>query len=111
MRTRWNRFCQWRRSAICIIEALYTHFPSADENPDETRCELALFLKIVEALKERGLKIPLDSCGQFRGDAGVSRRRGWGWCGRGFCFTGFVRSNSTRVSFVPCSLSRLASLM
>jgi alanine racemase len=28
------------------IEALYTHFPSADENLDETRRELELFLKI-----------------------------------------------------------------
>ncbi len=41
------------------LEALYTHFPSADENPDETRRELALFLKIIEAVKEHGAKIPL----------------------------------------------------
>jgi alanine racemase len=41
------------------IEALYTHFPSADESPDETRRELAFFLKVVEELKNRGLEIPL----------------------------------------------------
>src|SRR5580704_8994286 len=41
------------------LDALYTHFPSADENPDETRRELALFLKIVEELKAQGLEIPL----------------------------------------------------
>jgi alanine racemase len=41
------------------IEALYTHFPSADENLDETRRELALFLKIVETLKSQGVEIPL----------------------------------------------------
>ena len=41
------------------IEALYTHFPSADESPDETRRELAFFLKVVETLKKQGLEIPL----------------------------------------------------
>jgi alanine racemase len=41
------------------LEALYTHFPSADENLDETRRELTLFLKIVDELKSQGLKIPL----------------------------------------------------
>jgi alanine racemase len=41
------------------VEALYTHFPSADENLEETRRELALFLKIVEALKSRGVEIPV----------------------------------------------------
>ncbi|MDW8343001.1 MAG: alanine racemase [Verrucomicrobiae bacterium] len=28
------------------VEGIYTHFPSADENPDETRRELALFLRV-----------------------------------------------------------------
>jgi alanine racemase len=41
------------------LDAVYTHFPSADENPDETRRELALFLKITETLKNQGLAIPL----------------------------------------------------
>ena len=41
------------------IEALYTHFPSADENLDETRRELAHFLKLIDELKAQGLKIPL----------------------------------------------------
>ena len=41
------------------VEALYTHFPSADENPIETRRELALFLKVVQELKARGLVVPL----------------------------------------------------
>jgi alanine racemase len=41
------------------LDALYTHFPSADENLDETRRELSLFLKIVAELKNRGVEIPL----------------------------------------------------
>ncbi len=41
------------------VTALYTHFPSADENLDETRRELKRFLKVVEQLKGKGLKVPL----------------------------------------------------
>ncbi|HXI82816.1 MAG TPA: alanine racemase [Verrucomicrobiae bacterium] len=41
------------------IEALYTHFPSADENPDETRRQLVVFLRVVEELNKQGLEIPL----------------------------------------------------
>jgi alanine racemase len=41
------------------IAALYTHFPSADEDKKETRRELGRFLKVVEQLKGKGLKIPL----------------------------------------------------
>ena len=40
------------------LDALYTHFPSADENLDETRRELALCLKIIDTLKGKGLEIP-----------------------------------------------------
>jgi len=41
------------------IAGMYTHFPSADENLDETRRELGLFQKVVEQLEANGLKIPL----------------------------------------------------
>ena len=41
------------------IAALYTHFPSADEELDETRRGLERFLKVVEQLEVKGLKIPL----------------------------------------------------
>ncbi|HUI07636.1 MAG TPA: alanine racemase [Verrucomicrobiae bacterium] len=41
------------------VAGLYTHFPSADENLDETRRELGLFQKVVAQLETNGLKIPL----------------------------------------------------
>lgn len=41
------------------IRALYTHFPSADDNPDETRRELDLFLRVDKELATTGLAIPL----------------------------------------------------
>ena len=41
------------------IAGLYTHFPSADENPEETRRELTVFLNVADALAGAGLKIPL----------------------------------------------------
>ena len=37
---------------------LYTHFPSADQNLDETRRELGLFRKVVGQLVSEGVKIP-----------------------------------------------------
>ena len=40
------------------VAALYTHFPSADENLHETQVELGRFLKVVEELGAKGLKIP-----------------------------------------------------
>jgi alanine racemase len=40
------------------IVALYTHFPSADENLKETQRELGRFLKVAEQLAGNGLKIP-----------------------------------------------------
>jgi alanine racemase len=40
------------------VAGLYTHFPSADENLEETRRELGLFQKIVQQLTDEGLKIP-----------------------------------------------------
>ena len=41
------------------VAGLYTHFPSADENLDETRRELGLFQKVVEQLASKGVQIPL----------------------------------------------------
>jgi alanine racemase len=41
------------------VAALYTHFPSADENLDETRQELELFLRVAREVEAGGLKIPL----------------------------------------------------
>jgi alanine racemase len=41
------------------IAGLYTHFPSADENLDETRRELALFQKATRKLASEGVNIPL----------------------------------------------------
>jgi alanine racemase len=38
---------------------LYTHFPSADENLDETRRELGLFQGIIQELTSARVKIPL----------------------------------------------------
>ncbi len=40
------------------IVGLYTHFPSADADLDETRRELALFRKVVEQLASEGVNIP-----------------------------------------------------
>jgi alanine racemase len=40
------------------IAGLYTHFPSADQNLDETRRELGLFRKVVEQLTGEGVRIP-----------------------------------------------------
>jgi len=41
-----------------MIEALYTHFPLADENLKETRRELDAFLRVVEQLRQAGVTIP-----------------------------------------------------
>jgi alanine racemase len=41
------------------IAGLYTHFPSADEDLDETRRELGSFQKVVQQLEGNGLRIPL----------------------------------------------------
>jgi alanine racemase len=40
------------------VAGLYTHFPSADENRDETRRELGLFQIVVQALAVKGVNIP-----------------------------------------------------
>jgi len=40
------------------IAGLYTHFPSADENPGETRRELGLFQIVVQQLAVKGVNIP-----------------------------------------------------
>jgi len=40
------------------IAGLYTHFPSADDNLDETRRELGLFQRIVQILASNGIVIP-----------------------------------------------------
>ena len=40
------------------VAGLYTHFPSADENLDETRRQLGLFQKVVQQLAAEGVKIP-----------------------------------------------------
>lgn len=41
------------------IDGLYTHFPSADENLDETRRELKGFLDVARAVEQAGVNIPL----------------------------------------------------
>ncbi len=41
------------------VEGLYTHFPSADQNVEVTREELAAFLKTADALKKAGMQLPL----------------------------------------------------
>lgn len=41
------------------VEGLYTHFPSADDNPDETRRELERFLRVATLADEAELKIPV----------------------------------------------------
>ncbi len=40
------------------IDALYTHFPSADDNLKETRRELDAFLRVAESLRSSGVSIP-----------------------------------------------------
>ncbi len=40
------------------IEALYTHFPSADENMEITRQELQSFLRVAAVLRESGVAVP-----------------------------------------------------
>ena len=40
------------------IDALYTHFPSADDNIKETRRELDAFLRVAESLRSSGISIP-----------------------------------------------------
>ncbi|HUJ72042.1 MAG TPA: alanine racemase [Verrucomicrobiae bacterium] len=40
------------------VVGLYTHFPSADEDPDETRRELGLFQIVVQQLAAKGVNIP-----------------------------------------------------
>jgi len=60
----------WHEGAVAAIAqiaalphlrvlGLYTHFPSADENLDETRHELGLFQGIIQELMSLGVKIPL----------------------------------------------------
>jgi alanine racemase len=41
------------------IAGLYTHFPSADDNVEETRRELAVFLQVASQLRQRGVTIPV----------------------------------------------------
>jgi alanine racemase len=41
------------------VAGLYTHFPSADENLDETRRELGLFQGIIQELTSLGIEVPL----------------------------------------------------
>jgi alanine racemase len=41
------------------IEALYTHFPSADENLTETKRELDVFLRLAKRVEASGVAIPL----------------------------------------------------
>ena len=41
------------------IEGLYTHFPSADDNPGETAKELEAFLRVVQQLREAGVRLPV----------------------------------------------------
>ncbi len=41
------------------IEALYTHFPSADENLDSTRQELEKFLRVAKTVRDAGIAVPL----------------------------------------------------
>ena len=41
------------------IEGMYTHFPSADVNVDETRQELAAFLRVAHELEAVKMKMPL----------------------------------------------------
>lgn len=40
------------------IAGAYTHFPSADENLDETRRELGLFQKVIQQVARDGVNIP-----------------------------------------------------
>lgn len=40
------------------IAGVYTHFPSADENLDETRRELGLFQKVTQQVASEGVNIP-----------------------------------------------------
>lgn len=40
------------------IEALYTHFPSADENLEVTREELEAFLRVASAVRAAGVSVP-----------------------------------------------------
>ncbi|MGD0650857.1 MAG: alanine racemase [Verrucomicrobiia bacterium] len=60
----------WHEEAVCQIqevaalhhlkvEALYTHFPSADEDLKETKRELDAFLRVVGQLRQAGVVIPL----------------------------------------------------
>lgn len=60
----------WHEEAVCQIqevaalphlkiEALYTHFPSADEDLKETKRELDAFLCVVGQLRQAGVMIPL----------------------------------------------------
>lgn len=41
------------------VEALYTHFPSADEDIEETKRELKIFLGVAGQVEAAGLKVPL----------------------------------------------------
>ncbi len=41
------------------LDAVYTHFPSADENLGETRRELEIFQHITAQLNENGIKLPV----------------------------------------------------
>jgi alanine racemase len=40
------------------VEALYTHFPSADEHMDVTRQELEAFLQVAKTVRDAGIAIP-----------------------------------------------------
>ncbi|MGD0016788.1 MAG: alanine racemase [Verrucomicrobiia bacterium] len=41
------------------IDGMYTHFPSADVNVNETRQELAVFIRVAHELEAAGMKMPL----------------------------------------------------
>ncbi len=95
---------------MCVSKRSTRIFPSADENLDETRRELALFLEIVEALEKKGVEIPLVHAANSAAtlefpEARLGMVRVWGCC-----FMGFARSNNTRMNFVRCSPSKRGSL-
>jgi alanine racemase len=41
------------------LGALYTHFPSADQNTEVTREELAAFLRTADAVRQAGVPVPM----------------------------------------------------
>jgi alanine racemase len=93
------------------VEALYTHFPSADEDLDETKRELELFLRVAGQIEESALKIPVlhaaNSAALLRlPDAALDMVRPglllYGICPAGCSATDFqpILSFKARVAFV-----------